>query len=107
MTPTRLLQIRFVSPAVADLCLVRPDEFAKIVAGASGLILVLVGFLGSAASLFEIFDPAGSKMADDADPFGTPLSLFSSLVILFIYLCVCGVGAFLTWRSVRKPRASA
>jgi hypothetical protein len=78
----------------------------KTIAAASGLILLLVGFLGSAASLFEIFDPAGSKMADDADPFGTPPSLLSSLVILFISLCICGAGAFLTWRSARKPHVS-
>jgi hypothetical protein len=35
---------------------------AKTIAGASGLILLLIGFLGTAASVFEIFDPAGSKI---------------------------------------------
>jgi hypothetical protein len=76
-------------------------------AAASGLIPLLIGFLGTAGSVFEIFDPAGSKMVDDADPFGTPPSLLSSLVILFISLCFCGAGAFLLWRSGRKPPASA
>ena len=76
-------------------------------ATASGLILLLIGFLGTAGSVFEIFVPSGSKMADDADPFGTPPSSLSSLVILFICLCICGAGAFLMWRSGRKPHVSA
>ncbi len=80
---------------------------AKTIAGGFRLILLLIGFLGTAASLFEIFDPAGSKMADDADPFGTPPSLLSSLVILFISLCICGAGAFLTWSAARKRHVSA
>jgi hypothetical protein len=79
----------------------------KNIARASSLILLLIGVLGTAASLFEIFDPAGSKMADDADPFGTPPSLLSSFVIMFISLCIFAVGAFLTWRSARKPHVSA
>jgi len=79
---------------------------AKTIVEASGLILLLIGSLGIAASLFEIFDPSGSKMADDGDPFGTPPSLLSSLFILFVSLCVCGAGAFLRWRSVRKPDVS-
>jgi hypothetical protein len=48
---------------------------AKNIAGASGLILLLIGFLGAPGAVFEIFDPAGSKMADDADPLGTPSEL--------------------------------
>jgi hypothetical protein len=79
---------------------------AKNIAGASGLILLLIGFLGAPGAVFEIFDPAGSKMADDADPLGTAPSLLSSLVILFISLCICGAGAFLMWRSRRKPHVS-
>ena len=79
----------------------------KITAIVSGLILVLVGLLGSAVSLFAIFDPAGTQMADDANPFGAPPTLRSSLLILVLYLCVCGIGVLLTWRSVRKRRVSA
>jgi hypothetical protein len=93
--------------AVADLILLRRMKTAKTIIGVSRLILLLIGFLGIAASLFEMFDPSGSKMADDGDPFGTPPSLLSSLFILFISLCLCGVGAFLIWRSVRKSHVSA
>ena len=80
---------------------------AKIVAGISGLFLLLFGCVGTVISILAIFDPVGTKMADDGDPFGTPPSLLNSLLILFVYLCLCGAGAFLIWRSVRKPHVSA
>ena len=78
----------------------------KIFAGISGLLLLLVGCVGSLVSIVAIFDPVGTQMADEGDPFGPPRSLVSSVLILLLYLAVCGVGTFLTWRSVRKPRAS-
>ena len=80
---------------------------AKIVARAFGFLLLLGGLFGAAVALFSIVDPVATKMADDGDPFGTSSSLLDSLTILLVYLGVSGVGAFLVWRSVRKPRASA
>jgi hypothetical protein len=80
---------------------------AKIVARVSGLFLLISGLIGTAVALLSIIDPVASKMADDGDPFGTPPSLLSSASILLVYLGVAGVGAFLVWTSVRKPRASA
>ena len=80
---------------------------AKIVARISGLFLLLSGLFGTAVAVFSMLDPVASKMADDGDPFGTPPSLLGSLSILLIYLGVSGVGAFLIWRSVRKPHVSA
>jgi hypothetical protein len=47
---------------------------AKIVGVVCGLVLLVGGFLGVAVSLFAIFDPAGTQMADDANPFGPPPS---------------------------------
>jgi hypothetical protein len=79
----------------------------KIVAGVSGLFLLLGGLVGTAVSLLAIIDPVGTKMADDGDPFGAPPSLVTSLSILLVYLGISSVGAFLVWSSVRKPRASA
>jgi hypothetical protein len=79
----------------------------KIFAGVVGLFLLVGGLVGTAVSLLAVLYPVGSKMADDADPFGTPSSLLTSLSILLLYLGVSGVGAFLVWRSVRKPPASA
>jgi hypothetical protein len=79
----------------------------KTVARVFGLFLLLIGLVGTAVALLSIFDPVGSKMADDGDPFGTPPSLLSSLLILAVYVGVSAVGAFLLWRSVRKPQACA
>jgi hypothetical protein len=80
---------------------------AKMIVGSVGLFLLLGGLVATAVAMLCIIDPVGCKMADDGDPFGTPPSLLSSLSILFVYLGISGVGAFLVWRSVRKPRASA
>jgi hypothetical protein len=80
---------------------------AKIVAVVFGLFLLLSGLFGTAVCLLSIVDPVASKMADDGDPFGTPPSRLDSLLILLVYLGVSGVGAFLVWRSLHKPRASA
>jgi hypothetical protein len=80
---------------------------AKIVGAVLGLVLLVVGFLGVAVSVFAILDPAGAKMADDANPFGAPPSLLSSVLIFVFYLAVCVLGFFLTWRSVRKRPVSA
>jgi uncharacterized membrane protein required for colicin V production len=80
---------------------------AKIVGAVLGLILGVGGFLGVAVSVFAIFDPAGTQMADDANPFGPPPSLLRSLAILVFYLGVCAIGFFLTWRAIRKASMSA
>lgn len=79
----------------------------KIVGAILGLILFVGGFLGVAVALFAILDPAGTQMADDANPFGPPRSLPSSVTTLVFYLGVCAIGFFLTWRSLRKPSMSA
>jgi hypothetical protein len=79
----------------------------KIFARTAGLVLLLSGIVGTAVALLSIFDPVARKMADDGDPFGTPQSLLSSLLILFVYVAVSAAGAFLVWRSARKPPASA
>jgi hypothetical protein len=79
---------------------------AKIIGLVLGLGLLVGGFLGVAVSVFAILDPGGTQMADDANPFGHPSSLLSSASILVFYLAVCALGFILTWRSVRKRRAS-
>ena len=77
----------------------------KIIAGILGLFLLLGGLVATAVGLLCIIDPVGCKMADDGDPFGTPPSLLSSLLVLLAYPGVSGIGAFLVWRSARKPTA--
>ena len=79
----------------------------RIIARIFGLFLLIGGLVATGVGLLCIIDPVGCKMADDADPFGTPPSLLSSLLILLVYLGVSGVGAFLIWKSGRRPPASA
>jgi UPF0716 family protein affecting phage T7 exclusion len=78
----------------------------KIVARVSGFFLLISGLIGSAVALLSIVDPVASKMADDGDPFGTPPSRLTSLLILLIYLRVSCPGAFLVRRSGRKSVVS-
>jgi UPF0716 family protein affecting phage T7 exclusion len=80
---------------------------AKIVARVSGLFLLISGLIGSAVALLSIIDPVASKMTDDGDPFGSPPSRLSSVLILLVYFGVSCVGAFLVRRSGRKPPVSA
>ena len=80
---------------------------AKIVARVSGLFLLISGLICSTVALLSILDPVASKLADDGDPFGTPPSRLDSLLILSVYFGVSCVGAFLVWKSGRKPPASA
>jgi UPF0716 family protein affecting phage T7 exclusion len=79
----------------------------KIVACVSGVFLLISGLIASAIALLSILDPVASKLADDGDPFGTPPSRLDSLLILLVYFGVSCVGAFLVWKSGRKPSASA
>ena len=75
----------------------------KIIFAALSLILLLIGLLGSAVSLFVIFDPVGTQMANDNDPFGTPPSMVSSLLMLLVYLALGVAAGLLARKSFRKP----
>jgi len=79
----------------------------RIIIGVFAFILLFVGLIGTPIALLFIFDPVGTKMADDNDPFGPPPSLFGSVLTLLFFLIVSAVGGFLAWRSVRRRRTSA
>ncbi len=49
---------------------------------ALGSLLLLCGLIGAAVGVIGLLDPAGTKMADDADPFGPPASSFTSVVVI-------------------------
>jgi hypothetical protein len=80
---------------------------SKIIGGISGVMLLLVGLVGSAVSLLAVLHPVGTQMADDNNPFGPPPSLFGSVLIVVFCLSVAVVGGFVVRKSVRKPRISA
>lgn len=71
-----------------------------------GGILVAVGVVGSAAGVFALIDPKGSKAADDGDPFGPPSGVLESSVMLGVYVAITAVGVYLLWRSRRRQRIS-
>jgi hypothetical protein len=50
--------------------------------GCVWVVTALIGLLLAAVSVLALVDPEGTKMADDADPFGTPPSRMSSLIRL-------------------------
>jgi hypothetical protein len=79
----------------------------RIIIGAFGFILLFVDLIGIPIALLAIFDPVGTQMADDNNPFGTPTSLFGSILLLLFCLSIGVVGGFLVRKSVRKPPVSA
>jgi hypothetical protein len=82
-------------------------KLVRIIIGAFGFILLLVGLIGIPIALLAIFDPVGTQTADDNNPFGTPPSLFGSVLLLLFCLSIGVVGGFLVRKSVRKPPVSA
>jgi hypothetical protein len=66
-----------------------------------GLILLLFGILGVGLGILDILDPAGTKMADDSDPFGTPNTLTESLTLTAIFAVVLLSGLSLLFVSYK------
>lgn len=50
-----------------------------------GSILFLFSLLGILFGIIAIFDPIGSQMSDDGNPFGTPPTFFESFSKLFVF----------------------
>ena len=78
-------------------------RFLKAIAGTG---LLLVGLVGSAMSFLALADPVGTKMADDADPFGVPPSASGSLILLVVFLAVGAVGVYLLSRFWRHKHVA-
>lgn len=67
-----------------------------------GMLVSFVGLLGTGLGLVAILDPVGTKMADDADPFGTPPSLIESALFTLVFAVITGVGFLVIWLADRK-----
>lgn len=65
-----------------------------------GHSLIVVGVLTLLAGAIGWVD-AGSKMADDNDPFGSPRSRSTLAVIVVLGIVSCAVGRRLTHETVR------
>ncbi|MFN2509736.1 MAG: hypothetical protein ABR589_13335, partial [Chthoniobacterales bacterium] len=57
-------------------------------------------------SVIAIFDPVGTKMADDNDPFGVPPSLSQSVTTLVVCVAVGVLGALLICLACRRRHAT-
>lgn len=80
----------------------------RLVRLAIGGVLIAGGMLGALFALLGIIDPQGSKLADDADPFG-PISRTDGWLALLADLASVAVGALLLgfspWRNVTNHRS--
>jgi hypothetical protein len=77
--------------------------FLSLLVFFGGLIFVLIAIVG-------FMDPVGTKMADDADPFGAPPTIFESMVALACALAVLLVGLCLPvayHHFIKRPRVLA
>ena len=74
-------------------------------AGCLWIVTAVIGVVLAGLSVVALFDPEGTKLADDTDPFGTPPSRTSSLIWL-------GVATLLvTWPLIvtrtQAPRSES
>jgi hypothetical protein len=79
----------------------------RILRVTAGLGLILFSFLAGALSVVAIIDPAGTKMADDNDPFGPPPTRLSSAGMLSIFIVTGAAGAYLVGRPPSRRDTAA
>ena len=72
-----------------------------ILSKVGGFILAAFGLLGSIFWTYALMDPAGSQLAYDADPFGTPPGTLESSLWLAAWLVALVAGCWL-WLRPRK-----
>ena len=70
----------------------------------AGVVFILLGILGVFFGLIEMIDPVGSKMSDDADPFGVPRSFSETLNLICFWgiLLLLGMWLLLSSKSIRN-----
>jgi hypothetical protein len=78
------------------------SRLAVVVQVLSGILLSLFGLVGMLLGIIAILDPVGTKMADDADPFGTPPSRISSAVLTLTFVVITGIGVLIIWIATKK-----
>lgn len=80
------------------------SKILEIIRIGAGLIVMLFGGLGILLGIIAIIDPVGTKMSDDADPFGVPPTFIESLnlTVIFILIFLGGVGLVVGWKPLVK-----
>ena len=57
-----------------------------------GMCFILFGPVGMLIGALSIYDPIGIKLSDSTDPFGEPVSIYETIVIVVIFLGVSALG---------------
>ena len=71
----------------------------------AGSIFILLGMFGVFFGILAMIDPAGAKLADDADPRGTPPAFVDSLNLTCFYGLMLLAGGRLVSRKTRSAAA--
>lgn len=69
-----------------------------------GVILLVAALFGGGVYLLSRIDPAEAQLADDADPFGAPVTWHFPAFGLTACLALAGAGAWLVTRQGRRTR---
>lgn len=59
-----------------------------------GWLLIVVGTVAMVVGVAELFDPVGTKMADDGDPFGQSEPWYESAVLVVLGLAMSVAGTY-------------
>jgi hypothetical protein len=68
-----------------------------------GWILGVLGIVGIFFGLLSIVDPVGAQLADDHNPFAAPPGVAESLSVIFMYVAIGAIGAWLILRKKSRP----
>lgn len=69
-----------------------------------GAGLFVVGCFGAIVAALSVIDPVGVKLADDADPLGTPDPWYVGILIASVYAACAVVGVWLLRFWKRKEQ---
>ena len=69
--------------------------------------MILLGSFGVFFGILAMIDPAGAKLADDADPLGTPPAFIESLNLTCFYGLTLLAGGWLVSRKRRTNESGA
>ena len=70
-----------------------------------GVLTSALGLGGSLFAVLALLDPAGTQLANDHDPFGTPPSTGEVLESLAVWLALLGIGLWLSLPRRESKRA--
>ena len=82
-----------------------PDELSMRKLAAS-ILFAIAGIL-AVLELTSLIDPAGTKMADDLDPFGDPhIRWYEHTALILVTIALASIACWL-WRAKRNKKPSS